>query len=265
MNNWIETHGTQNGHIQGTTNVFSATPDVGLAGVTPGAEIIRGNTDQGGNLLTVELPKFRQLGQQNSAGLRADAFNALQDFVFLAEVVIGLNVLLDDFVEFGDLTIEGFEHLLDASANSGMSNGLAPIQFLGAQVNELTAATDQIGQFVPFGAKLRFRLRLNDLSEAGKDACIDGVSLGEFADSACEVTDLAWRGNNDLEVCLEQSGDNGTFISAGCFKDDQRDTMQLKEIEEFVDARGRIGQRNVDGGRTRGDVKCVFGNVDADE
>jgi hypothetical protein len=265
MNSWIEAHSTQSGHIQGTTNVFSATPDVGLAGVTPGAEIIRGNTDQGSNLLTVELAEFRQLGQQNSAGLRADAFNTLQDFVFLAEVVIGLNVLLDDFVEFSDLTVKGFEHSLDAFANSGMSNGFTPIQFLGAQVNELTAATDQIGQFVRFGAKLRFGLRLNDLSEAGKDACIDGVSLGEFADSACEVTDLAWRDDNDLEVRLEQSGDNGTFISAGCFKHDQCDTMQLKEIEEVVDARGRIGQRNADGGGTRGDVKCVFGNVDADE
>jgi len=54
MNNRIETHSTQNGHIQGTTNVFSATPDMGLPSVTPGAKIIRGNTDQGSNLLTVE-------------------------------------------------------------------------------------------------------------------------------------------------------------------------------------------------------------------
>src|SRR4030042_338609 len=206
MNSWIEAHSTQSGHIQGTTNCFSPTPDVGLPGVTPGAEIIRGNTDQGSNLLTVELAEFRQLGQQNSAGLRADAFNTLQDFVFLAEVVIELDMLLNDFVEFGDLAVEGSEHFLDAFSNPGMSNCLASIEFLGAQVNELAAATDKIGQFVGFGADWRFRLRLKDLSKAGKHAGIDGVGLGEFADSTCEITDLAWRGDNDLEGGLQEDG-----------------------------------------------------------
>lgn len=251
--------------MQGTANVFSAAADVGLPGVTPGAKIVRGNADQGGDLLTVEPAELRQLGQENSAGLRAYAVEALQDSVLPAEVVIELDMLLYDFVEFSDLAVEGSEHLLDAFANPGMSDCLAAIEFLGTQVNELAAATDEIGQFVGFRAERRFGLGLNDLSEAGKHACIDGVGLGEFTDSACEITDLAWRGYNDLEVGLQQAGDDGPFVSAGCFKDDQGDAMRLEGLDEFVDAWRRVGHRYVDGSRTRGDVKCVFGNVDADE
>lgn len=265
MNNWIETHSTQDGHVEDTANVFSATPDVGLSGETSGAEVIRSNADQGSNLLTVELAKFGQLRQKNCAGLRSDARGALEDFVFLAEVVIGLDVLLDKFIEFSNLVVESFDHLADAFANSGMADGLAAIELLSVQVNELATAADQVGQFVRFGAELRFGLRLDDLSETGKDACIDGVGLGEFADSACEVTYLARRSDDDLEVCLEQFSDNWAFITAGCFEDDKCDVMRLKGLEELADAWGRVGHREIDGGWTRGDVKSVFGNVDADE
>lgn len=265
MNNRIETHSTQNTHMQGTANVFSAAADMGLSCVTPGAIIIGGNTDQGGDLLTVELSQFRQLGQENSAGLGAYTVEALQNFVSLAEVVIELDMLLYDLVEFSDLSVEGSEHLLNAFSNPWMSNCLASIEFLCTQVNELAAATDEIGQFVGFGADRRFRLGLDDLSEAGKHACIDGVGLGEFADSTCKITDLAWGGDNDLEVGLQEAGDYGPFVSAGCLEDDQGNTMRLKGLDKLVDAWRGVGHRDIDGGRTRGDVKCVFGNVDTNE
>jgi len=265
MNNGIETHSTQNGHIKDTANVFSATPDMGLPSETSGAEIIRSYADQGSNFLTVELAEFWQSGQQDCAGLRSNAWGALEDFVFLAEVLIGLDVLLDEFIEFGNLVVKDFDHLADAFANFGMADGLATIQLLGAQVNKLATAANQVGQFVRFGAGLRFGLRLDDLSETGKDACVDWVGLGKFTDATCEVTDLAWRGDDDLELCLKQFSDNGTFIAAGCFKDYKCDAVILKGLDKLVDARRRVGHRQVDGGRAGGDVKCVFGDVDTDE
>ncbi|MGA2093004.1 MAG: hypothetical protein ABSH16_06305, partial [Sedimentisphaerales bacterium] len=57
-----------------------------------------------------------------------------QDCIFLSQVVVGLDVLFNEFVEFGDLVIEGSEHFSDAFANPGMKDGLASIQFLDAQV-----------------------------------------------------------------------------------------------------------------------------------
>jgi hypothetical protein len=111
----------------------------------------------------------------------------------------------------------------------------------------------------------RFRLWLNDLCETGKDVCIDGVGLGEFSEASGEITDLSWGGDNDLEVCLKQFGDNGAFVTASCFEDDQCDFVRLKDFGELTCARGIVGQRCVDEAGTRGDVKRVFGNVDADE
>ncbi|MGA2094059.1 MAG: hypothetical protein ABSH16_11750, partial [Sedimentisphaerales bacterium] len=59
--------------------------------------------------------------------------------------------------------------------------------------------------------------------------------------------------------------DDWTFVSAGGFEDYQGNTVRLKGFDELLCARGIVGQRNVDRGGTRSDVKCFFGNVDANE
>jgi hypothetical protein len=265
MNNRIETFGAQDGHIKGVTDFFSAAKNVGFSGEFSGAEVIRSDANQGSDLLAVEPAEFGQKRYKRGAGAGAYAFGASQDFIFLSQVIVGFDLLFDEFVEFGNLVVEGFYHLSDAFAYPGMADGLAAVQFLCAQVSELSAATHQVGQFVDLRAGRGFWLRLNDLSETGEDACVNGVGLGPFAETSREVTDLARGSDDNLEICLEQFGDDGTFVAAGCFEDDQFYFVRLKDFDELLCARGRVGQRNVDGGGTRGDVKCVFGNVDADE
>ena len=173
--------------------------------------------------------------------------------------------MLNEFVELGDLVVERFNHFADALANPGMSDGFASIQFLGAQVSKLSAATNQVGQFVGLRAGGRFWLWLNDLGKTGEDCGIDGVGLGEFADASREITDLTRGGDDDFKVCLEQFSDDGTFVAACCFEDYQGDAVRLKGFDELFCARGGVGQRDVDEAGTRGGVKCVFGNVDANE
>ena len=265
MNSRIETFSAQDSHIEDASDFFAATPDVGLSGEFSGAEVIRSDAYKGGDFLSIKPAKFGQLRDKHSAGFGSNTFSTLQDIVFPAEVIIGLDVLFDEFVEFGDLVVEGFEHLADAFANLRMEDGLASVQFLGTQASELFSATHQVGQIINLRAGRGFWLGLDDLGEASEDCGVDGVGFGPFTEASCEVTNLAWRGNDDFKVCPKQLGDDGTLITAGCFEDDQCNVVRLKGLDELVCARRRVGQRNVDRGGARRDVKCVFGNVDADE
>ncbi len=216
-------------------------------------------------MLAIELAKFGQMRQKNRASAGTNTWGAAEDFILFTEVVVGSDVFFDNPVEFGNLIVEGFNHLANAFTNPGMKRELTSVGFLNTQVNELSAATYQIGQFACFGAGGQFWLWLNDLGETRKDCCIDGVGLGKFTYTSCEVTDLPRGGNYNLEVCLKQFGNNGTFVSSGCFENYKRDSERLKGFDELFCARGIVGQRYVDRGGTRGDVECVFGNVDADE
>ena len=246
MNSEITTNSRQRGHIKDAANVLSATPYTRFACEASGREVVRGNADKSSYLLTIELTQFGQQGQKHRAGLRADAGGAAEDFIFFTEVIVGFDVLLDEIVEFGNLIVKGFEHLADAFANLRMADGLASIQFLNAQVGKLSAATHQVSQFVGFGAGGQFWLWLNDLGKTGEDCGIDGVGLGKFADASCEVTNLAWGGDNDFKVCPKQFGNDWTFVAAGCFEDYQGDAVRLKGFDELFCARGGVGQRNVD-------------------
>jgi len=265
MNSRITTDSSQRGHIQDAANVLSATPYTGFSDEAAGGEVIRSDADEGCYLLAIELPQFRQLGQQSRAGMRADAGCAAENFIFFAEVIVGFDVLADEFIELGDLIVERFNHFADALTNLRMADSFASIQLLGAQVSKLSAATNQVGQLIGLGADGRFGLRLNDLSETCEDCGIDGVGFGELANASREVTNLSWRGNDDFEIRLKQFGDDGAFVTASCFEDYQRNVVRLKGFDELFCARETVGQGDVDCGRTRGDVECLFGNVDANE
>ncbi|MGA2093424.1 MAG: hypothetical protein ABSH16_08475, partial [Sedimentisphaerales bacterium] len=212
---------SQGSHIKDVANVFSASEYARFAGESSRHKVKRSDADQSGDLLAVELPQFGQLRQEHSTSLRADAWGAAEDFIFFTEAVVGLDVLFNEFVEFGDLIVEGFEHLADAFTNLWMKGELASVGFLGVQVSELPAATHQVSQFVYFGACGRFWLWLDDLGETCKDCGVDGVGLGPFAKATCEVTDLSRGGDDYFEVCLKQFGDDWTFVSAGGFEDYQ--------------------------------------------
>jgi hypothetical protein len=265
MNYRITTHGSQRGHVKGAANILSAAEYTRPAGEPPGDKVVRGDANEGCYLLTIKLSQLGQLSQESRTGMRADTCGAAENFIFFAEVIVGFDVLFDEFVKLGDLVIEGFEHFADAFTNLGVKYELTSVRLLHTQVSKLSTAPHQVGQLVDFGAGRRFWIWLNDLSEAGKDIRVDGVGLGPFAEASCEIADLSWGSNDNLKVCHKQFGDDGTLVSAGCFEDDQCNFVRLKDFDELLCARGIVGQRNVDRGGTRGDVKCVFGNVDADE
>jgi len=265
FDNWITSRSSQSGHVEHVAYFFSASPDAGLACESAGAEVIRSDSDQRGDLLSVEQSQFRKLGQEYRAGLGSYSGCTSEDFIFVGQFLVGGDMLGDQLVNFGDLVVEGFDHLADAFMHSGMTDGLLTIDFFCSQGSQLIASGNQVGQFFGFTVELRPWFWLDDLSEACQHSRIDGVCLGQFSDASCELTDLTWRSDYDFEVGFEQSGNDGTFITAGCFKYDQFNIIWFECLYQLLYSAAGVGQRQIDGGRRRANTECVFGNVDAYE
>ena len=102
---WIPSASGQGGHVQHAAYFFSAAGDVGAAVQFTRLSVVGSQADQGGDLMAIELAQFGQMRQEHSAGLRADARGAAQDGFFVAEVIVGLDVVLDEIESQDDLVL----------------------------------------------------------------------------------------------------------------------------------------------------------------
>ena len=214
MNNRIATHCGKSGHIKDAAYLLSPSPDPRFANEASGAEVKWCNADQGSDLLTVELSQLGQLGEENCTGLGSDAGSAAKNLVLLTKVIIGLDMLLDEFVELPDLEVESFNHLSNALSDTRVADGFHPVRLLGMQVCELTSSTDKVCKLVRLAGGKAFGLRLNDLCETGDYACVYFIRFCPLAEAAGEIANLFWRSDNNLEACLEQLCGDKTFVAA---------------------------------------------------
>ena len=119
--------------------------------------------------MPIEQSQFGQLRLKDGTGLTSYARSAFEDFVFVAEFVIGLDVFGDELVEFSDLALESLYHFVSTFEHLPMTNGLFSIQFWYSQVSKLMAPSNQVGQFVSLTAELCSGFGLKELCETGKN------------------------------------------------------------------------------------------------
>jgi len=154
--NRIETAGGKCGHVEDAADIFSAAPDMGFAIRFARRAVPGRHACKSGDLLAVECAQFGQIGNQHSAGLRADAGSALENAVFVFEIVIGINLFPDKQVDLMDLKVQGFDHFLDALFDLGVMDHEQMIGLLGSQVVKLPTSSDQLGQLNGLGLGMRF-------------------------------------------------------------------------------------------------------------
>ena len=261
---WIETTGGKCSHVEYTANIFSAAPDMRLAVIFSRRAIPGGQACKGGDFLPIETAEFGQIGDEHCAGLRANAWSALEDAVFVFEVVIGIDMFSDEMVNFVDLEVECFDHFLNALFNLRVVNHKQTIRFLSSQVVELPTSSDQLGQFSGLGRRMRFRCRLDDLSEFGQNLRIDGVGLCPLPHAVGEVTYLPRIDNNNRQVCIEQFGDNGSFVASGRFKDNKSDVMIFEALTKLAMTIRCVWQTSFQDRGAGCNVEGVFCDIDTD-
>lgn len=262
--NRIETAGGEGGHIEDAADIFSAAPDVSVAVIFSRRAVPGSQACEGSDLLAVKLSEFRQISDEHSARLRAYAGRALKDAVFVFEVVVGVDMLTDKLVDFIYLEVEGFYHFLDALFDFRMMYHQDAVGFLCSQVVELSASADEFCQFSGLGCRMRFRGRLDDLSEFSQHLSIDGVGLGPLAEAVGEVADLSRVGHDDKKACIEQLGDDWFFVTASGFENDKCDGVLFEHSTKLAITIGRVGQTGLEQFRAAGDVKGFFCDIDTD-
>ena len=262
--NRIETAGGKCGHVEDAADIFSAAPDMGFAIRFARRAVPGRHACKSGDLLAVECAQFGQIGNQHSAGLRADAGSALENAVFVFEIVIGINLFPDKQVDLMDLKVQGFDHFLDALFDLGVMDHEQTIGLLGSQVVKLPTSSDQLGQLNGLGLGMRFRSRFDDLSELGQYLRIDGVCLCPLPHAVGEITDLPRVDHDDRHLGTEQFRCDGAFVTAGGFEDNQSDGVVFEVLTELAMAIGRVGQAGFENVGASGDTEGVFGDIDTD-
>lgn len=260
----IKTLGCQGGHVEQGAYLLAAAENARSTSVLAGLAIERGYPNQGGDLMAIELTQFGQMSQEHGAGLGADPWGAAQDGVFVTEVIVALNVVLDEIVELANLGFQSFDYPFDATADLSVVGHFGAVGFLGEHVGHLSTSADQFGQKLRLGLSGRPIGGFDHLAENGEDLGIDGVGLGVFPQTFCEVTHLAGIDHDRLESGLDQFGSKSAFVSAGCFQDDLSDIEALQRVEELSVALGSIGVITLELGWTRCDLERIFSDVNSD-
>lgn len=255
----------QGGHIQQAANLFATASDMSAAILFTRLSIVGSQADQRGDLMAIESTQFRKMRQQHGAALRADAGGALEKSIFVLQIIVGLDVVVDEFVEFADLMFEGFNHFSDAFADFDMMDHLRTVRFLGEQVAELTPSCNQFGKGLDMRCFRHFRLGFDDFTELGESVGIDGIRLGEFSETSGEVAHLSRVGDDNGVAGLKEFDGERFFVTAGSFEYDLGDVQIVQAVNEFPVALSCVEITAVELGGAGCDLKRFFGDVDADE
>ena len=261
---FVAAFGGEGGHVQGIPNGGSSSPD-GSGSQQKSAVTIEGSdADERSDLLAVELSQFGEVGQEGGGGGGSDARHGGHEVDLVLPVVVITNELFDLILDAFELFFEGFEDVLDALAG-GLAGGLFETVGLGgAQIDQLTAAFDELlelsqGTFGHFETAGH-----NDLTEASQDARVEGVGLGENSDAFGEIPDLAWIDERHGMSGLKEFGDRHAFETAGGFEDDDTGSRFGKLLEQLAETDAIIGDGESLGLGTECDLEEIFGNVHTD-
>lgn len=264
-NHRITATGRQSRHIEQTADLLSAASDMGRPNLLAATLVERGQAHQGRNLMAVELTQFGQVGQQHGAGMGAHPRQAAQDTVLVSEVIVGLDVLLDEFVQPADLVFEGLDHFTNTFADLEVAAHGGTVDFLGEQRGELSTTSNQFSESVDIGVGGRFGGRFDHLTEVGDHVGIDRVGFGQASHATGEVADLAGIGNDHRLAGLDEFSGEGSFITTAGLHHKELDVLVAQVPEQLLMALTSVRIGALDLGGSRGDHKGLFGDIDTED
>lgn len=173
----------------------------------------------------------------------------------------GLDALLDALEFFGELV----DHRLHAPTD-GLGRGLREAVLLGgSQFDELSTAGDELVEIGLFVVRFGPGTGIHVVAEAGDDAGVDAIGLGQDAQSLGVIADLPRIDDRDQVPRLREFGGDGAFITSAGFEDDQAGARRRQLRKQSLAAGGRVVETVADALRGDMDIELVFGDVDADE
>jgi hypothetical protein len=261
---FVAAFGAECGHVQRIPDGTAPTANGSNAHELSTIAIEGCHTDQGGNLLAIELSQLGKFSQESRRRRDSDARHGGHEVDLVLPVIVITNEFVDLILNGFDLFFQGFEDILD-TLSSGLGGGLFETVRLGrTQVDQLTAAFDELLELSQRALPHIQAAGLDDLTEARQDARVEGIGLGEDTKTFGEIPNLAWIDERNGMAGLEHLGDGHAFESTGRFEDDDTRTGfgnfpdQLAETDVVI----RHGKRF--GLETERDLERVFGDIHTD-
>jgi len=185
----VTSAGDQGGHVEYRSNSSPTAPDATTASESAAVTIERRDTDQSSNLFTVEVPKFRQFGNQTATNDRTDAGHTPEKIFVLTPDRALSDGLVEVFVspnrlcfQPADMSVDSLSHILGSSTE--------PVSFGHNHLSKLAPAGNQRSQFQSHLVRQGAHSRAHSLTEAGQNHGIDGIGLSQLPGRFGEVSNL---------------------------------------------------------------------------
>lgn len=255
--------GVEGRHVEDIAEGPASSADGSFAGSFAAIVGVGRHADQGGDLFAIELPEFRQLGDEGHGGDVADAGDGLHEVIALFPVVVGLDEFVDGVIETFQIFRQGFDGTIEALADELGKVLVEPVLLGDAELDELSAAGDELVEFLLFFRDLRERPGVDVMSEAGQSPGIDAVVLAEDAEGLAVVMSLTGINDGDDVTGSHEFADDSTLIGAGGFEDDEASSRNRELREQLPMSLGSVGNRERASFRGNMGVERIFGDVDA--
>lgn len=216
---WVMLFCGECGHVERATKCFASAADAAFTFGMPAIVVEGGDTDQGGDLLTIEFSQFRQFGDDGGSGDSADAGDSFEEFEAILPLVVGEDELEDGLVEPLDIFAKCVEGPLQALSDGFVEIAGETVGFRSVELHELSSAGDELVEFGLFLMGLDEWTRLHVQCETGNDLGVNAIGFGKDAESFGEVTDLARVDDRDGVSCGGEFGHERLLVLSGGFED----------------------------------------------
>jgi hypothetical protein len=263
LNDGVAASGGEGRHVKDGADGFSPTADGSFTLVGAAIAIEGGQSDQGGDLLSIELTEFGDLREEGRGSDATEPRHGLHELSLLAPIIVGFDEGFDGGFDLADLAVEESQDGLDAFSDAFGADDLEAIGLHGPQVNKLSSAGDELLDFgLLFRGFMGWR-RLDLLGEKGQDASIDAVGLGDQAEGLGEISGPFGIDHGDVMSLVEQVGNELSLIAAGGFENDAAGGWVGEQLFKLPMTCGVVRQRVFLTGGKEVEVERGLGDVDS--
>lgn len=243
MDDGVELGGGKSSHVEHAADGCSSSLNRAFATIGTTVAVEGGESNQGSDLLAVELAELWKFGDEGDGRLRTDSWYGLKELKLVFPIIVGLDELLNLTIETLNLFLDDVEDRVNTTSHGGGTSLSETIGLCGAEFNELASTTDEKIKFGLFFRGFLERSRLDVMGVPGDDGSIEAIGLGENTNGLGEVSHGPGVDDGDNMSGTKEGGDEVEFVATRGLKDDQALAWGRQLGEQVAVATVGVGKR----------------------
>jgi hypothetical protein len=176
--------------------------------------------------VSVQVPEFRQVGEQRAAHHGAHARHTAQEILFRAPDWAVLNRVVEIAIHVRDTSLEPAD-VIRQTPPDRCARVFQPIPRRGQYIQQLPAPRHERSERLDDGFRERAGRGLHPFGKERQDVRIQAVGLGELPRGFGEVAHLPGIRDDEREPSGRQRGNQRPFRAPGRFQHDERRRQRL--------------------------------------